>query len=632
MATELAKAYVQIVPSARGIQGSISQALGGEAAAAGKSAGSSIVGAIRNAIITAGIGKALAATLTEGADLEQSIGGVETLFKTSADKVKAAAAEAYRTAGMSANEYMELATSFSASLLQSTAGDTAKAADIADMAMQDMSDNANKMGTNMEDIKNAYQGFAKQNYTMLDNLKLGYGGTKEEMQRLLNKAQEITGVQYDINSLSDVYSAIHVIQGELDITGTTAQEAATTLSGSFAAMKAAGKNVMAALTLGQDLGPALDALAQTFTTWLAGNLLPAVWNILSALPGALVTFVQALAPQLTAGIQAFLPQILSTGTQLAQNLGAGLVQGIPAFLAQALPMVLQFTDSLRANFGSVVDAGIDLLLNLVQGIMDSLPTLIAYVPQIVSNIAGLINDNAPKLIVAAGKLILMLIQGLIAAVPSLLANMGNIIQAVADVITAINWINLGSTVIRAIGSGLKSMAGGLSKIMGETFQGALDYIKGLPKMALQWGKDMIQGFISGITGSIGGVIDAVKNVGSTIASYLHFSRPDIGPLRMYEQWMPDMMRGLARGITENMHLVTDAVDQLNNRMAAPLQASALQTAIVAGARWAAPVVPAAPAAGGVTLHQTIHTHDSLSPAELTREAENFLRRARWKNP
>ncbi|MFR1786494.1 MAG: phage tail protein, partial [Ruthenibacterium lactatiformans] len=302
MATELAKAYVQIVPSAQGIKGSITQALGGEAdsagAAAGKGFGGKLIGALKGIIATAAIGKALSATITEGAALQQSIGGIETLFKESADKVKQNAAEAYRTAGMSANEYMELTTSFSASLLQSMAGDTAKAADIADMAMQDMSDNANKMGTSMEDIKNAYQGFAKQNYTMLDNLKLGYGGTKTEMQRLLADAQKITGVKYDINNLSDVYSAIHVIQGELDITGTTAKEAASTISGSFASMKAAFKNVLGQLALGQNVGPALQALAQTVTTFLVGNLLPAVWNILRALPSALVTFIQTAMPQL----------------------------------------------------------------------------------------------------------------------------------------------------------------------------------------------------------------------------------------------------------------------------------------------------------------------------------------------
>lgn len=242
--TELAKAYVQIIPSAKGIGGMLQNEVGGETDAAGKSLGGRIGGAIKVAVIAAGIGKAISASISEGAELEQSIGGIETLFKDSAEKVKQNAANAYKTAGMSANEYMQLTTSFSASLLQSLGNDTAKAADVADMAMTDMSDNMNKMGSNMEDIKNAYQGFAKQNYTMLDNLKLGYGGTKTEMERLLADAEKITGVKYDINNLSDVYSAIHVIQGELGITGTTAKEAATTLSGSLASMKAAFKNLL----------------------------------------------------------------------------------------------------------------------------------------------------------------------------------------------------------------------------------------------------------------------------------------------------------------------------------------------------------------------------------------------------
>lgn len=292
MATELAKAYVQIIPSAQGISGKIQQAIDPEAEPAGASFGGKLVGAAKKVLAAAAIGKAMKASILEGADLEQSLGGIETLFKDSADKVKANAAKAYQTAGMSANEYMELTTSFSASLLSSLGNNTSKAADIADMAMTDMSDNANKMGTNMEDIKNAYQGFAKQNYTMLDNLKLGYGGTKTEMERLLADAQKITGVKYDINNLADVYSAIHVIQGQLDITGTTAKEAATTISGSFNSMKAAAKNVMGQIALGMDLGPALKALSETITTFVVGNLLPAVWNVLSAFPGAVVSFVR----------------------------------------------------------------------------------------------------------------------------------------------------------------------------------------------------------------------------------------------------------------------------------------------------------------------------------------------------
>ena len=296
MATELGQAYVQIMPSAKGISGSIQSALAPEATAAGNSAGSSIgsslVKAATGIIAAAGIGKAFSAAINEGAALQQSLGGIETLFKGSADKVKAYANEAYRTTGLSANTYMENVTGFSASMLQSLGGDTNKAAEIANMAMVDMSDNANKMGTSMDRIQDAYQGFAKQNYTMLDNLKLGYGGTKTEMERLLADATKLTGVKYDINNLSDVYQAIHAIQGKLDITGTTAKEAATTFSGSFASMKAAAQNVLGKLALGEDIMPSLKALAETTSTFLFKNFIPMVGNILRGLPTVIGTVLK----------------------------------------------------------------------------------------------------------------------------------------------------------------------------------------------------------------------------------------------------------------------------------------------------------------------------------------------------
>ncbi|CIY72059.1 PblA [Streptococcus pneumoniae] len=288
MATELGKAYVQIIPSAKGISGMIQKEMGGEVASAGVSAGESLgskmMGAVSGVIAAAGIGKAIGASINEGAALQQSLGGVETLFKDSADKVKGFANEAYKTTGLSANAYMENVTGFSASLLQSLGGDTDKAAETANMAMIDMSDNANKMGTSMESIQLAYQGFAKQNYTMLDNLKLGYGGTKQEMQRLLADAEKLTGVKYDINNLSDVYSAIHTIQENLDITGTTAREAATTFTGSFESMKSAAQNVLGKLSLGEDIQPALQALMETTSTFLFGNLIPMIGNILKQIP------------------------------------------------------------------------------------------------------------------------------------------------------------------------------------------------------------------------------------------------------------------------------------------------------------------------------------------------------------
>ena len=317
MATNLGKAYVQIMPSAKGISGMISKELNGEVTSAGQQAGNSLMSTIKNAIIAARIGKLFATSLLEGGKLQQSLGGVETLFKNNAETVKQYANEAYRTTGLSANAYMENVTGFSASLLQSLGGDTAKAAKIANMAMVDMADNSNKMGTSMEMIQNAYQGFAKQNYTMLDNLKLGYGGTKKEMERLLADAQKLTGVKYDINNLADVYEAIHVIQKELDITGTTAKEAATTLQGSFASMKASFLNLLGKLSLGQDIKPSLEDLAKTTTTFLVGNFLPMVGNILKGLPTLIIGAFSGLAEQLkgilgekvVAKIQTYLKQV-----------------------------------------------------------------------------------------------------------------------------------------------------------------------------------------------------------------------------------------------------------------------------------------------------------------------------------
>ena len=302
MATEIAQAYVQLIPSARGITGKIQSILDPEASAAGQSAGqslgSSLVSVMTKVIAAAGIGKAFSAAISEGAALQQSLGGIETLFKGSADKVKGYANEAYKTTGLSANAYMENVTGFSASLLQSLGGDTNKAAETANMAMIDMSDNANKMGTSMGSIQLAYQGFAKQNYTMLDNLKLGYGGTKQEMERLLKDAEKLTGVKYDINNLSDVYNAIHAIQENLDITGTTAKEAASTFSGSFESMKAAAQNVLGKLALGENILPSLHALLKTTSTFLFDNFLPMVGNIFSGLGLVLTEGISQIASQL----------------------------------------------------------------------------------------------------------------------------------------------------------------------------------------------------------------------------------------------------------------------------------------------------------------------------------------------
>ena len=353
--TAIAKAYVQIMPSAQGIKNSLTKAMGGDVAAAGVSAGKSLggklVGTLKGVITAAGIGAALGKALTEGAALEQSLGGVETLFKGSADRVIAAADNAFRTAGVSANSYMKQVTSFSATLLQGLGGDTEAAASYADKAIVQMSDNANKMGTDIATIQYAYQGFAKDNYDMLDNLKLGYGGTQAEMARLINESGvlgdsiEVTAETVKDVPFNSIIDAIGVIQDELGITGTSAEEAATTLSGSFAAMKAAASNVLANLTLGRDLAPALEGLAEAVSTFLTGNLLPAVWNILSALPGALVTFVQSLGGQLAQGL-------ISWISTISPQLGASL-QSAFAFLKENGNVITAAIISITSAFAAL---------------------------------------------------------------------------------------------------------------------------------------------------------------------------------------------------------------------------------------------------------------------------------------
>lgn len=531
---ELAKAYVQIVPSADGIQGSISRIMGGEASSAGESAGTllgtKLVGTLKKVIAAAGIGKMISDSLNLGGALQQSIGGIETLFGAggrsieeyaksvgkSVDAVKDEyaslmqsqqtvfdnAAQAYRTVGLSANEYMEQTTSFAASLLSSVSKDTNAAAQLANMAMVDMADNANKMGTDMASIQNAYQGFAKQNYTMLDNLKLGYGGTQAEMQRLLTDAEKLSGVHYELGNLADMYSAIHIIQTDLDITGTTAKEAATTLTGSFAAMKAAAQNVLGDWSTGADLTAPMQALADTARTFLQGNLLPMIGNVLAGIP------------QLVYGL---VPEVIQTGTELVSSLAAGFAQGIPAFLSTALPQLLSFTEELRANAGQFVDAGLNCITQLLNGLIAGLPQLIAYVPDIIINIAGIINDNMPKILAQGVSIIVQLIAGIIQAVPALLANWQKILQAILSVISAINWLNIGKNILTSVANGVKSMGSSMLTAFKGGFSSALSWIKSLPAQAVKWGKNLIQGFIKGLTGKGNVVSNAATAVTAGIS-------------------------------------------------------------------------------------------------------------------
>lgn len=402
--TKLADAYVQIIPISEGITSKIKELfkdLPDEGDSAGEKTGESFATKLKKAIAAAGVGAAISkvvtSAFTEGAALEQSLGGVETLFKKHADIVKKNAQDAYKTAGVSANEYMENVTSFSASLLSSLGGDTQKAAEVAHTAMVDMSDNANKFGSDMQSIQNAYQGFAKQNYTMLDNLKLGYGGTKSEMERLLQDAQKFSGVEYNIDNLSDVYNAIHTIQQNLDITGTTAKEASTTFSGSFASMKAAAKNFLGVLTAGGDADKAFSDLlgsadtffdnvkrlaksflsqsVQVFDTAVgqlfekmgvdAENIegvIEGVHNALKSITAAVVTFIAvSKVSAVTKSFEGLTLQMIQSKVQatamnaqmaITQNLAAGIAAGV-ALIGSAI--INHFANEIDVTESSIVN-------------------------------------------------------------------------------------------------------------------------------------------------------------------------------------------------------------------------------------------------------------------------------------
>ena len=325
------------------------------------------------------------------------------------------------------------------------------------------------------------------------------------------------------------------------------------------------------------------------------------------------------------------PQLLQSGIDLMTQLGQGMVTGIPQLLAQALPIAADLASNLRANAGQLVDTGIQFILNMAQGLINGLPTMITYIPGIVTDIAGIVNDNAPKLLEAGVKLIGMLGMGLIQAVPALLANLPQILMAVASVITAFNWLELGGNIIKFLGNGIRNMGGTLSSCIKNCFDQGLAYIKSLPGKAAGWAADMINGFVGGIFSSMHKVADAVKNVASTITAYMHFSRPDLGPLRMYERWMPDFMAGLSRGITDNLWMVEDAAESLSGATAEPMQVAVAGT-LRSNNRFGNTADTWQPGGMTVNLNNEFHTHDSLSESELTREAESMAQRLKWAIP
>lgn len=575
-------------------------------------------------------------------DYEQNAGGIKKLYGDAYDSVMKNAVNAYKTSGMSANKYMETATQFSASLISSLKGNSEEASKQTEVAMRAISDNWNTFGGDLESITDAYKGFSKQNYTMLDNLKLGYGGTKEEMERLIDDANEYAKTvgkasDMSIDSFSDIVTAIELVQEKQGVAGTTAKEAQTTIQGSLNMTKMAWENLLVAFGNTEvegyldNVGEAVDTFVSSATVAF-NNVLPVVEKafqgivqaigavipiinkelptmistllsslltsaaalvsgIVSALPALLSSIVEsiptiistlmtqvdwsgiytsmseALSSVVTVfqelGTEVFewftgdgLAQLIQCGTQWIVGLSQGLIEGIPNLLEQALPMILQFAESLRANFGTIVDAGIEFLQNLVQGIANGLPQLIAYVPQIIIEFCGLINDNLPKLLVAGVQMLITLGQGIINAIPDLLANIPKIFEAVIAVWSALNWIDLGKNLIKWVTDGIKNLSSQIPNAVKTIGQNAKNFFSNIDWSGA--GHNAIK-LIATAARSIGNLVwTAVGNIGkSAFNSFKNINWADLGS---------NLVRGIWNGISNMTGWIINLIGGFTNKV------------------------------------------------------------------
>ena len=505
--------------------------------------------------------------------LEQNVGGVETLFGDTADAVIAAADRAYQTAGMSANDYMSTVTSFSASLLQSLGGNTEEAAKVADMAIIDMADNANKMGTSMDMIQNAYQGFAKQNYTMLDNLKLGYGGTKTEMERLLADAQKLTGVKYDINNLNDVYQAIHVIQEEMGITGTTAKEASETLEGSMAAAKAAWDNFMNGSGDADQLADAFATAADNIVKTLA-EIIPRFAETLPALAGAIVSQIPGLAA-------AIVPAALSAGQSILEQARDAVTAF--DFVAAAEDIVQKITDFISSDgLGSFLGCLVDIFTGIVNGISSMLPVLLPALVELIAYTVTTLIDQLPALLECALQLIIGLADGLLAALPVLIAALPEIINSVVSFLVAAvpqilqAGITLLLALIEAIPVIVPQIVAALPQIITAIINGLIaagpqvlasaqevwgQITAAVPQLIADIGAavpEIINGIVNGLAAGASAVWDAACQLGSNILggikSFLGINSPSTV--------MAEQGNYIIQGLLNGLETMPDAVNQL----------------------------------------------------------------------
>ena len=602
---EVGKAYVQIVPSARGIKGSITNALKGESVSAGQASGATVgkglVSSLTKTLAVAGIGaaitKAISSSLSEGAALQQSIGGIETLYKENADAMIKYANEAYKTAGLSANEYMETVTSFSASLLQSLGGDTKKAGDVANQAVIDMSDNANKMGTSMESIQNAYQGFAKQNYTMLDNLKLGYGGTKSEMERLLQDAEKLTGIHYDIDNFSDVVNAIHAIQDNLDITGTTAKEAASTFTGSFNSMKSAAKNLLGEMSLGGDISDEVSALAETVGTFLRDNFIPMVGNIFNSIPDLVtqaIPYIKDGAEQLLTNfiesVGSFDGDLLTSGTEMVQsildgisqkiedseifdkaaevisNFATGLIESLPDIITASGDIVVSITDFITEHLPGFFDAGTEILTNIANALDDpeNIQKTVDAMSEVLDKLVQTIENNGPDMVTSGGHLIVALANGVMslrqaawtAAAMVVKGILEKFVGAVGKAMTA------GGQIVSRLATGIANGAWQAINAVRGLVQKIINAITGTDWWSI--GSSIIEGITSGV-GSGDGLFSKLRNIASGALAAAKGALAINSPSKVFrDQVGKAIPEGIAVGVELNADMVDEAVADLAN--------------------------------------------------------------------
>lgn len=520
------------------------------------------------------------ASVNSYADLEQNIGGIETLFKGSADKVIKNAENAYKTAGMSANQYMETVTGFSASLLQSLGGDTEKAADVADMALTDMADNANKMGTSMESIQWAYQGFAKQNYTMLDNLKLGYGGTKEEMQRLLADAQKLTGVKYDISNLSDVYNAIHAIQQNLGITGTTAKEAASTITGSVSSMKAAFNNFLNGTgTINQLVDTGITAIQNIVNA--AGKLVPDLIQSVAKATPQIVDAINQVFPQILDSIVSSAPAILSSIGQVLMSLVQSLLSYMPQILNVAIQLIQSFINGIITMLPQIIQMGIQLVVQLITGIAQMLPQLIPQAVNAIITMSEGLLDNIDQIVDAGIQLIMGLADGLINAIPILIDKIPTIIEKLIDAFIR-NYPKMaqaGQNLISKLASGVLQAVPKCYQAAGKVFSAIWEGIKQLPGMLLGVGKNIVQGLWDGISGATGWLWDKISGFCGGIVGKVKDFLGIHSPSKVFADEIGRFLAlGLGEGFDDNLDKVykqmKTAVDFETQKLSANLSTTA----------------------------------------------------------